>query len=323
MAEEDYCALPFQPGCIKAFVGPLPTFTVAAAGADVLAPGALVGLGLLAGMYQVYQGVAVAPDEYPSSLEDPFGLAPYIDYPSLAPSLPPTVPIEMPEPDLSRVLPPEYTVFGDRFTFYPEEEPGRLPSNAPEQLPAVAFPPFQMPAPRVTPVAPRVPVPAPLINPYSPAQPSPGSTPSLPAPGPAPGRRVIPKTPPAAEPSTVPGAQPFASPSPSPSPAAQPIPDFFPFPAPTPAQRPLPRVGNRPITASPGNPFLTGPQASAVPSAQAQPQPQPSPSTAGGDCTCTKTKDDERKKKHGCRQGYFRETAKGITYTTWSTRKCP
>jgi hypothetical protein len=326
----DCQALPFQPGCVSApiesFVGPLPTVTVATAAADVLAPGALVGLGLLSGLYQIYQGVAVAPDEYPSSA-DPFGLAPYIDYPSIlsppAPILPPLTPVEMPESDLSRVLPPEYTVFGDRFTFYPNEEPGRLPSNAPEQLPAIAFPPFISPAPRISVPPPRISPSPPGTLPLSPAQPSPGTIPSSPAPSPAPGRRVIPKTPPAGEPSTVPGANPFVSPSPAPSPAAQPVPDIFPFPFPSPTSRPLPRGGNRPITASPGNPFLTGSQPGTVPSAQAQPQPQPNPDKAGGDCTCTKTKDEERKKKNGCRQGYFRESLKGITYTTWSTRKCP
>jgi hypothetical protein len=43
------------------------------------------------------------------------------------------------------------------------------------------------------------------------------------------------------------------------------------------------------------------------------------------ECACPapgSKKDKERKKKYGCRQGYFRETEKGINYITWSTRHC-
>lgn len=39
------------------------------------------------------------------------------------------------------------------------------------------------------------------------------------------------------------------------------------------------------------------------------------------DCACPDTK--PKKPRRQCRQGYFRETARGITYTTWSERKCP
>lgn len=38
-------------------------------------------------------------------------------------------------------------------------------------------------------------------------------------------------------------------------------------------------------------------------------------------CECPEVK--PKKKRLSCRQGYFRETARGITYKTWSTRKCP
>lgn len=41
----------------------------------------------------------------------------------------------------------------------------------------------------------------------------------------------------------------------------------------------------------------------------------------GKSCECPEVK--PKKKRLSCRQGYFRETSRGITYKTWSTRKCP
>ena len=50
-------------------------------------------------------------------------------------------------------------------------------------------------------------------------------------------------------------------------------------------------------------------------------EPQVPSSTTPRSCSCPDTK--PRKPRLKCRQGYFSETAKGINYKTWSTRKCP
>ena len=105
-------------GCIdapiEAFVGPLPVVTVSAAVEAELAALLPFGLGLFAGLYQAFTGSGVPPDEYPG------GIPTYLAEPPHQLAPPPDVSIPVPDiivdPNLSRVLPPEYTVFGDRFT---------------------------------------------------------------------------------------------------------------------------------------------------------------------------------------------------------------
>lgn len=145
----------------------------------------------------------------------------------------------------------------------------------------------------------------------------------------APGRTPVPQptAPPRVAPTPRPTPTPFASPAPTPAPAPAPAP--APVLAPPPFVAPSvgyqgPLVGGSPLTGLGSVPVpFTSPKplrASGVPAAQATATAASIPS-----CFCPQNnkQDAERKKKYGCRQGYFRESALGITYKTWSTRKCP
>ena len=112
---------------------------------------------------------------------------------------------------------------------------------------------------------------------------------------------------------------------PSPAPFLQPLPSTpRPSPAPTisiaPQPMPLPRAAAGPGSLAGGSP-LTGFQSTPVPSRGSSPGLA---TLTMGSCSCTQDEAaTKRKQKYGCRQGYFRETSGGITYKTWSTRKCP
>lgn len=107
---------------------------------------------------------------------------------------------------------------------------------------------------------------------------------------------------------------------------------FFPAPAPPPS--PLPQLQRVLDLLRPGRPRLDLPEGVKEPGDSlldparpgvnprnlTQPQEQGLRSRSKA-CECPEVK--PKKKRLSCRQGYFRETARGITYKTWSTRKCP
>lgn len=124
--------------------------------------------------------------------------------------------------------------------------------------------------------------------------------------------------------------RPVVSPIPAPFIVPQPRGGIEPVPvrtAPMPRPQPLPRASPAPAP----SPSTQGPLAGGSPLTGFESQPVPSKAGSPGLATltmgsCSCTQDEaatKRKQKYGCRQGYFRETSGGITYTTWSTRKCP
>jgi len=84
-------------------------------------------------------------------------------------------------------------------------------------------------------------------------------------------------------------------------------------PALTPFQPPTVSLPGTPVSTS--RPSLPAP----LPFAGFLPTASAAPSDGGGKCFFPK-KGGRRGK---CRQGYFRESATGVEFTTWSTRKCP
>lgn len=104
------------------------------------------------------------------------------------------------------------------------------------------------------------------------------------------------------------GAPPSIPVNPGSSVLTQPNPFVSPLPSPksggVPVYPPLTRADSAGVPSSPGS--------------QARKRTQVVPV---GICPSERSTKD--KEKFGCRQGYFRETSTGITYITWSTRKCP
>lgn len=102
------------------------------------------------------------------------------------------------------------------------------------------------------------------------------------------------------------------------------------FPLPFVLTQPNPFVSTQP-SPKPGH-FqpdpLTPAEPVAVPSKPGKkPAPETSkatePQTAPQSEECPSQKTEAYKRKYGCEQGYYRETATGIVYKKWSTRKCP
>lgn len=113
------------------------------------------------------------------------------------------------------------------------------------------------------------------------------------------------------------GTEPVPLPRLAPTPRLSPLPRALPVPELSPAPAPAPRPQNPLQGGSP----LTGFESQPVPSRAGSPGLA---TLTMGSCSCTQDEAaTKRKEKYGCRQGYFRETSGGITYTTWSTRRCP
>lgn len=113
----------------------------------------------------------------------------------------------------------------------------------------------------------------------------------------------------------------------APRPVTQPNPFVSPLPSPRPTGIPLPEV--IPAAKPQPSPSLTGVQEPVLPSTRTKKKPAPetrkapAPETQPQPEECPSTKTEAYKKKYGCEQGYYRETATGIVYKKWSTRKCP
>ena len=231
---------------------------------------------------------------------------PEIVYPPIEVAPPPYFEVQEPTPltpitVTGRAGPSPY-VLPPMPEFFPGE-PGTMaspggnvpqPDYIPQLPPAVGFP---MPA---VPTAPAVPLPRRTVEPVPRTFPEPSPVPS-PRPSPIPSTSPSPGPRPMVRP-VIPLGRPIESPTPT-----RVMPDvgmpFIPLPA---AKKPTPR--------------LTTPIQTGVPSFGIEPIADAQPQTKGKKCSPSKQED---KKKHGCRQGYFRETTAGVTFITWSRRHCP
>lgn len=293
-------------------------------GSGVLASGEEAAGGALFGPFAALLAGGLLPSSLGAAdtVLDPGGTYGLGDFPM--PELPA---FELPPPpDFS--LPPELTVFGDR------PAPTRASEPPPLTWPDIAAPGITVPKPRPSDVGT---IPA--------AQPGPVFVGSLPVPlepmplpkelptarvgTPTPSRPApVVLAPPILEPAPIPKASapaPFLEPLPNPVIFPQPLPGVTTATSPLPFEVPLPQPGPQPKTQPSPTPILASP----APGSSGLPEPltaiEPGSATLPlGQTSCPgSAQDTKRKQKYGCRQGYFRETAGGIQYTTWSTRKCP
>lgn len=282
----------------------------------------------------------------PSSMTRPtMGPGSSVPRPTLTPPAPPEPPPIADLPSLIPTLGPllSAAAIGILGVLYPSEiGEGQVPLYIPPP-PLPEFPPLDIPTPQLSPEPALEPIPeltvtAPAL-PYEffPSEPgatrSPGGNvtqpdfeyPLSPAISPT---RIIGPAAPRLSPGLSPNVKPIPAPAPAPTPRVSPAPSPFAQPAPARAA-PVPTMTapQVPTSRGPSSSSLTAPQAGAlgsVPPARIGVPAKTATATSSASCTCPGTKGDEqRKEKYGCRQGYFNETADGITYITWSTRRCP